>query len=315
MKFVKFIRLILAISIVSSATSVTAQDKPADPPEVVVEGSQDAVGELKQQLKSVRAELEKVTTLAALRAQQLEANAQQLEAKQRAMMEQERQIAAVKQEARLAEEQIKNAQKAAAESMMQAEKARVDAEKARLTQELGIAQYKAMLQYVEKKQGPNHAYSQQLKAQLMELEQSLAEMSLQFGPQHPNVVQRRKKVEAVHQQLRKVDPASTAPAEHEQQIKARSSANVQTLEKALAEAKMIEQTRNPEALEKLRSQIADETVAPENIVSQNQRNAAVTDKLLADDKGLSQTFGTRLDSIRNAESPLGAVSKKFAELI
>ena len=99
-------------------------------------------------------------------------------------------------------------------------------------------------------------------------------MSEQFGPQHPNVVQTRKKVEAVHQQLRKVDPASTATAEHEQQIKARSSANVQTLEKALAEAKMIEQTRNPEALEKLRSQIADETVKAQLSALAESRAAA-----------------------------------------
>ncbi len=281
MKFVKFIRLILAISIVSSATSVTAQDKPAEQPEVVVEGSNDAVVELKQQLQSVRAELEKVTAQAALRAQQLEANAQQLEAKQRALVEQERQIAAVKQEARLAEEQIKSAQKAAAESMMQAEKARVEAEKAKveaakalLTQELGIPQYKAMLHYVENKQGPEHAYSQQLKLQLMELEQELAKMSQQLGPQHPKVVQTMQQLKDVRSQLKKVDAKPGVPVVLGHRLSGSAVGNSAADEKSNVVVEGRNLLADPEAMEKLRDQIADEAMQAQLSALDESRAAA-----------------------------------------
>lgn len=274
MNFEKLVKLLVAVCISGSATHVTGQDKPAEQPEVVVEGSNVAVEELKQQLKSVRAELEKVTAQAALRAQQLEA-------KERALVEHERQIATVKQEARLAEEQIKSAKKAAAESMMQAEKARVEAEKAKveaakalLTQELGISQYKAMLQYVEKKQGPEHAYSQQLKVQLMQLENELATMSQQYGPGHPKVQQAKEKAKILKTQLEKAKPQDPIVSGKAAQLKEDAFVNLNAIEQAIAEAQGKNLRNDPEAVEKLRGQIADEAVKAQLSALNESRLAA-----------------------------------------
>ena len=250
----KFMKLLLAISIVSSAATANAQDKPAkQSADVVVEGKNASVVVLEKQLKTLQAELEKVRAEAVLRAQQLQA-------KEQALAEGEKQIASVRRDALLAHEQFERAQKAAAESMMQADKAKAEAEKARLSQELGIGQFKAMLQLVEKKQGPEHAYSQQLKVQLMKLESELARMSQEYGPQHPKVVQTKKEVEAVQSQLQKVDPEVTTGSDKLSPRRDNSAGKVTNLGELIAEAEMNNFLTNPEKMAKLQGRIADETV-------------------------------------------------------
>lgn len=284
----KFMKLLLAISIVSSAPSVKAQDEPAEKSDVVIEGKHVAVEVLEKQLQTLQAELEKARAEAVLRAEQLQA-------KERALVEHEKQMAGIKREAEMAEKQIERARKAAEESMLQvekakmeAEKAKMEAEKARLTQELGIEQYKAMLQLVEKKQGPDHAYSQQLKAKLTALEQELAAMSKKLGSQHPHVVQTRKRLESMQLQMKDPGPSDLVVSGKAQQVEDKAQAALSAVEAVLAGAKGVNLATNPEAAEKLRARIADETVKAQLSALAESRAAAERTRALYEQQLVSR---------------------------
>ena len=51
----------------------------------------------------------------------------------------------------------------------------------------------------------------------------------------------------------------------------------------------------------------------ENIVAQHQTNRILSDKRFADDKGLGQSFGTRLLGIGKRQPQVGPVTEDFAK--
>lgn len=248
----KFVKLLLIISIVGSVSLANAQEEPAKSSEkpVVVEGKPLSV---KQQLKVLQVELQKVQAEAVLRAQQLKEKEQILAQREKMMAEAKRQEMLAREQAqqaaKVAEDRVKEAQLAAAKAMAEAMETKV-------SQELQIGQYQALLQLVEKKQGPEHAYSQQLKYRLMQLESELAEISQKYGPRHPKVQQVKEKAKLLEAQLAKLKPEATNVSGKAVQLKKGAVADINAIEKALAEARMMQ--NDSEAVETLRGQIGED---------------------------------------------------------
>lgn len=263
----KIVKLLLIFSIMGAATGVTAQEKAAEKLNVIVEGKIASVEVLKKQLGALRAELEKATAKA-------DAHAEQLKAKELVLVEYEEQITAAKRQATLAEQQAAKAKKAAQQSLMRADKALAEAEHAKVSQELGIGQYKALLQLVEQKQGPEHAYSQRLKAELMDLEAELAVLSQQFGPMHPKVQQVKDKAKVLESQLHKASPQVKSVTGRATELKKRSAVELKAVEKALSHAHQLNLRADPAAAEKLRTQIADATMKAQLSALNESRKAA-----------------------------------------
>lgn len=250
----KFIKLMLMFSMAISASFANAQDEPAqESVDAVVDGRRSSTEVMAKQLKTLKAELEKVQAEAVR-------HAQLLQQKERALAEREAQIASAKKQASLAQQQYERAREAAAESMLRADKAMAEAEQAKVSQELGIGQYKALLQLVEKKQGPEHAYSRQLRTELMNLERELATISQQYGPGHPKVRLVKEQARVLAAQLEKTKPKATVVSGKATQLQESSVANLNAIKEALAEVEGQDLRTNPEAAEKLRARIADQTV-------------------------------------------------------
>lgn len=254
----KFVKPLLIFSMIISANYANAQDEPAKQSAgAVVEGKNVSVAVMQKQLKALEAELEKVQAEAVR-------HAQQLQSQEQALAKRDEVITQAKQQALQARKQVEQAKQVAEDSVREAElaiaKALAEAVQAKASQELGIGQYKALLQLAEKKQGPEHAYSQQLKMQLMKLETELAAISQQYGPGHPKVQQTKEQAKMLAAQLKKIKPEATVVFGQPNKFMESPVANLKAIEEALAKVHWQNLRTNPEAAEELRARIADESV-------------------------------------------------------
>lgn len=247
----KSIGLLLTFSIFVSANCVNAQDKPTknSKEDVVVEKELAAVKEQEAQLQKLQQELQQANAEVAARATQLQAMKKVLAA-------QKKQAEAAQQQVAVAHQQAQKQRKLAEESLLQADKAMAEAQHAKRSQELGIHQYKALLEFAEKRQGPEHAYSQALRAQLNSLEMELARMSAEYGPGHPKVAQAKQQIEMVQSQLKKMNPEANNVSREVALLKEDAAANTKALQANLERAHADALSADPEAAEKLRAQVA-----------------------------------------------------------
>ena len=75
-----------------------------------------------------------------------------------------------------------------------------------------------------------------------------------------------------------------------------------------------ENGRAPRALRRS-LQVLAKTRAIKDIVAQHQCDGARTDKIAADDEGLRNALGFRLEGVGNVEAPVGAVAKQLAIIV
>lgn len=245
----KSIGLLLTFSMLVSASCVNAQDQPAKNPEnnVVVEGKHASITQQKQKLLELQKKLAQANA-------QVAARAEQLQALEQALVAQKKQAEVALKQAALANQQAQTQRKRAEESLVRVDQAMAEAQQAKQSQEIG--QYKALLHLAERKQGPEHAYSQAVRTQLNSLEVELAQMSKVLGPSHPKVAQTKQKIEAVQSQLKKMTPEALNISKEVAILKERTASNRSEIQKRIetARAKAI---NRPETAEKLQSQVAE----------------------------------------------------------